>query len=160
MRESKKGELRLSASLEDYLEAILVISKKHGAARSKEIMEHLHVSGPSVTEALQHLSQKKLVNYKPYEAITLTTRGKEVAEDVLNRHTILKDFFVDVLGIEPDIADEGACQMEHVTSSEIFERMVLYTKYLAEKERCALWCCEAAKSFKEYLRSKEHDPQR
>lgn len=135
---------RLSASLEDYLEAIYLIIKERGTARSKEIMSHLSVSGPSVTEALQLLSEKGLVNYQPYEPITLTTHGEELAKEVLHRHETLRNFFIDVLGIDRKTADEGACRMEHAASANIIERMVQYTRYL--KDECAGNNC-----FQEYL---------
>lgn len=125
----------LSASLEDYLEAILIICQEQGEARSKDIIEHLDVSGPSVTEALQLLRKKELVNYFPYEAITLTDKGEEIARDVLYRHETLRDFFIEVLGVDEIMADEGACRMEHAASREIIDRMVKYTHYLREEQK-------------------------
>lgn len=120
----------ISASSEDYLEAIYLICRKNGEARSKEIKERLDVSGPSVTEALQLLSDKKLVRYEPYGAITLTAAGESIAKDVLYRHQTLRDFLITVLGVDPEMADEGACKMEHAVSPAIIERMVHYTRYL------------------------------
>lgn len=143
----------LSASLEDYLEAILVVSKDSGEARSKGIMEHLDVSGPSVTEALQQLNERGMVNYTPYEPIRLTPKGKEIAEDILYRHETLHDFFVEVLGVESSIADEGACKMEHVASSNIISRMVLYTRYLKEKGSHELCGDQGMHCFQEYLKT-------
>ncbi len=146
--EEKKN---LSASAEDYLEAIYILCNANGVARSKEIMERLGVSGPSVTEALQNLGKKGLVNYSPYEAITLTSQGEEIARDVYHRHSTLKDFFINVLGVDPVIADEGACKMEHAATSEIINRLVLYTKYLKD-------VCEPARSdnflsFQDFLKA-------
>ena len=92
-------------------------------------MNHLGVSGPSVTEALQVLSEKGLVHYEPYGPITLTPKGEAAARDVLYRHGALKDFFVSVLGIDEKTADEGACKMEHAASPKIIERLVKYTRY-------------------------------
>ncbi|HIQ36887.1 MAG TPA: metal-dependent transcriptional regulator [Desulfocapsa sulfexigens] len=148
-----KKKTKLSASLEDYLEAIYLISGEDGDARSKEIKEHLQVSGPSVTEALQLLAEKGLVNYAPYESITLTPRGKEIARDVLHRHETLRDFFIDVLGIDAKLADEGACKMEHVASANIIDRMVKYTKYI--KGDCKGQGCDKVNCFDEYLKTKE-----
>ncbi len=143
----KKG---LSASSEDYLETIYLICKVNGEARSKEIMDHLDVSGPSVTEALQLLSKKGLVNYTPYEAITLTPKGERIAQDVLYRHETLRDFFIDVLKVDKKLADEGACKMEHVASEEIIERIVQYTQYL--REECQGQSCPNHITFEEYLK--------
>jgi len=145
-----KNKTKLSASLEDYLEAIYLISEKDGEARSKGIKEHLQVSGPSVTEALQLLSEKGLVNYAPYESITLTSQGTKIARDVLHRHVTLRDFFIDVLGIDATLADEGACKMEHVASANIIERMVKYTKYI--QHDCKGQGCDKVNCFDEYLK--------
>lgn len=144
-----KNPKKLSASLEDYLEAIYLCSQAHGEARSKEIMERLGVSGPSVTEALRLLSEKGLVNYTRYEAITLTEQGTILARDVLYRHETLRDFFIEVLGVDHQTADEGACRMEHAVSPNIIERMVNYTHYLRKvpwNRGCAKKDC-----FQDYL---------
>ncbi len=149
-----KTKKHLSASAEDYLESIYVFCKKNGVARSKEIMERLNVSGPSVTEALQSLSKKGLVNYTPYEAITLTEAGEKIARDVLHRHETLKEFFAEVLGVEPKLAEEGACKMEHVAPPEVIERMVLYTTYL--KDECQVCECEKSLRFEDYLQKNSY----
>ena len=140
----------LSASLEDYLEAIYLICMENGEARSKNIMDRLGVTGPSVTEALQLLSEKELVNYAPYESISLTSKGEVAARDVLFRHETLRDFFINVLGVDAHTADEGACKMEHVASPLIIKRMVQYSKYLREERRGA--SSENEDGFEDYLR--------
>lgn len=121
---------KLSASLEDYLEAIYLCRNENGETRSKDIAQRLEISPASVTEACQLLRDKGLVNYSPYEAITLTESGVKHAQDVVFRHQSLRDFFVEVLKIDEKTADEGACLMEHVVSSQIVERMIKYTRYL------------------------------
>jgi DtxR family Mn-dependent transcriptional regulator len=88
---------QLSASLEDYIETIYHIITEKQVARGKDISARLSVSGASVTEALRALSRKGLINYAPYEVITLTEDGRVVAEDVIHRHNSLKKFFIDVL---------------------------------------------------------------
>lgn len=125
-----KEKPSLSASLEDYIEAIYHIIEEKLVARSKEIAARLSVSRASVTEALRALSKKGLINYAPYEAITLTEEGKEVAEDVIFRHEALKRFFTDVLAIDVDIAEEGACRLEHAAPPEIIERMISFTEFM------------------------------
>jgi DtxR family Mn-dependent transcriptional regulator len=117
---------KLSSSLEDYLEAILGIVESKQAARVKDISQALGVGSPSVTGALQTLSAKGLVNYAPYELITLTDEGRRIAADVARRHEILHKFLVTVLGVDEHEADLGACQMEHSISKTILERLVAY----------------------------------
>jgi len=125
-----KGKTVLSASLEDYIEAIYHIIEEKLVARSKEIAASLQVSRASVTEALRALSKKGLINYSPYEAITLTEEGKKAAEDVIFRHEALKRFFIEVLSIDASIAEEGACRIEHAAPPEIISRMIDFTKFM------------------------------
>lgn len=123
----KKG---LSASLEDYIEAIFHIVAEKKVARGKEIASRLEVSRASVTEALRALSKRKLINYAPYEVITLTTKGNRIAQDVIRRHEILKEFFVKVLAVDQDIADEGACRIEHAAPPEIIDRLTSFVSFI------------------------------
>ncbi|MEA3469833.1 MAG: metal-dependent transcriptional regulator [Thermodesulfobacteriota bacterium] len=120
----------LSASLEDYIEAIYHIITKKQVARSKDIATRLDVSRASVTEALRTLSKKGLINYAPYEPITLTTIGKTTAEDVIFRHNALKRFFIEVLAIDGNIAEEGACKIEHAAPPEVISRMISFIDFL------------------------------
>lgn len=121
---------KLSASLEDYIEAIYHIVEEKLVARSKDIALRLGVSRASVTEALRALSQKELINYAPYEAITMTDKGKKTAEDVIFRHNALKRFFVEVLSIDEETAEEGACRIEHAAPPEIISRMINFIQFL------------------------------
>jgi len=125
-----KEKTDLSASLEDYIEAIYHIIEEKLVARSKEIAAKLDVSRASVTEALRALSKRDLINYAPYEAITLTDEGKIVAEDVIFRHEALKRFFIEVLAIDTNIAEEGACKIEHSAPPEIIGRMISFTEFI------------------------------
>ncbi len=125
-----KEKTDLSASLEDYIEAIYHIIEEKLVARSKEIAAKLSVSRASVTEALRALSKRGLINYAPYEAITLTDEGKIVAEDVIFRHEALKRFFIEVLAIDTNIAEEGACRIEHSAPPEIIARMISFTEFI------------------------------
>ncbi len=121
---------QLSASLEDYIEAIYHIVSEKESARGKDISQRLKVSGASVTEALRALSQKGLINYAPYEAITMTAQGKIVAREVIRRHNALKKFFVEVLAVDEATAELGACRFEHTAPAEIIEQMVKFSKFL------------------------------
>ncbi len=136
---------QLSASLEDYLEAIYNIISEKQVARGKDIAASLNVSGASVTEALRSLSKKGLINYAPYEAISLTDEGKEIAKDVVRRHNGLKKFFVTVLGIQEDIAESGACRVEHAAPQEIIDQMINFIRFLE------LHPTESKKIIREFL---------
>lgn len=125
-----KPTQQLSASLEDYIEAIYHIIAEKQVARGKDISARLGVSGASVTEALRGLSKRGLINYAPYEAITMTEEGRVVGEDVVRRHTALKKFFVEVLALDDAISEDGACKIEHAAPPEIINRMVNFIKFI------------------------------
>ena len=120
----------LSASLEDYLEAIYLIVDQKRAARAKDIAAHLGVNGSSVTAALHSLSEKGLVNYAPYDIVTLTSEGERLAAGIARRHTVLRDFFVQVLGIDAQTAEQSACRMEHAVSQEILSRLAEFVDFI------------------------------
>ncbi|MFZ5980367.1 MAG: metal-dependent transcriptional regulator [Candidatus Zixiibacteriota bacterium] len=137
----------LSASLEDYLEVIFHLEEDNQAARSRDISRRLKVNVSSVTGALQALSQKELVNYSPYEVVTLTEKGKRVARDVVRRHRALRDFFVKVLAIEEKVADAGACKMEHAIPRLILERFIDFVEFVETGPEQGARCVQAFKNF-------------
>lgn len=120
----------LTASLEDYLKAIYLIVSDKKVARPKDIARRLKVSNASVTGALHALAEKDLVNYAPYDVVTLTRGGTEKAEDVVRRHEVLRDFFVKVLSVEEKDADEAACKMEHSIPRVILERLIAFAEFI------------------------------
>lgn len=128
-----KDKGSLTASQEDYLEAIYHISAKKMAARAKDISKYLDVRASSVTGALRTLSKFGLVNYAPYDLITLTDSGRIAAEDIVSRHSALEHFLINVLGVERKEADNAACKMEHSVPKPIIERLVKYAEYV---EKC------------------------
>ena len=138
------GESQVSSSLEDYLEAIYHIVQAKGAARAKDLVMRLGVHNSSVTQALRSLSEKKLVNYAPYDVITLTDRGEELARNIVLRHKTLKDFFHKVLFIDAEEAEKSACEMEHSLSRPILHRMVSFIEFI---ENCPLAGVEWAEGF-------------
>lgn len=123
------AKLTVSASLEDYLEAIYHVAEAKGAARAKDIVLRLGVHNSSVTQALRSLSEKELINYAPYDVITLTDTGMRIAVDVVKRHTTLSAFLNKVLGLDDEEADEGACRMEHAVNPVIVDRLVKFLEY-------------------------------
>jgi len=120
----------LSANMENYLETIFVLAREHTVARSKDIADRLHVKRASVTGALQALRDRGLVNYEPYEFVTLTPEGLEIARRVARRHVALRDFMVNVLSIDEKEADDAACHMEHGISKHIVDRFVEFAEFV------------------------------
>jgi DtxR family Mn-dependent transcriptional regulator len=122
---------KLSASLEDYLEAIFNLAGEANVARSKDIAETLGVSRASVTGALRVLKEKDLANYKPYDYVTLTEEGKRSAAEIVRKHNILKSFFVKVLGVENNIAQQAACKAEHTLGPEVISRLLSFIEFVS-----------------------------
>ncbi|MHC5083384.1 MAG: metal-dependent transcriptional regulator [Planctomycetota bacterium] len=125
---------KLSASLEDYLEAIYNVSDSLNVARSKDIAEALDVSRASVTGALKALSEKGLINYKPYGYVTLTEPGRQIALRIVRRHEILNQFFEDILGVDHTMAHEAACRTEHTLGPEITARLMAFMEFLGQSQ--------------------------
>ena len=123
-------EQAVSASMENYLEAIFLLIQKSPVARAKDISQRMKVNRSSVTGSLQALSERGLVNYEPYGFVTLTQQGTEIATKVLRRHETLRDFFVNVLAIDHAEADEAACRMEHGISKAIVDRLLDFAAFL------------------------------
>jgi DtxR family Mn-dependent transcriptional regulator len=123
----------LTESQEDYLEAIYQIATGEQGARSSEISLALGVKRPSVTTALKTLAEKGLVNYTPYDRISLTPQGQEIARNVVARHGIIRQFLTSVLGIPAEAAQVEACRLEHAFSEPVFARFVQFVSVL---ERC------------------------
>ena len=124
-----KTKQKLTPSLEDYLEVIYQIIQEKQAARVKEIAKRLNVNNSSVTGALKSLSSKGYLNYSPYDVITLTEQGRAVAVDVIRRHEVLKQFFTEILCIDPQTSDEAACKMEHEVTPEVLDKIVKFVEF-------------------------------
>lgn len=120
----------LTERLEDYLGAVYSISQERSVARSKEIASRLGVHNSSVTNALQTLAERGLVNYAPYEFVTLTPAGEAAAKDVLRKHRVLSAFLTDVLRIDAEEAEINAHRMEHVVTDAVLDRLVAFVEYI------------------------------
>lgn len=120
----------LSESLEDYLEAILELEEASKVARAKDIADRIGVQRGSVTAALKILEEKALINYQPYSFITLTDKGRVIAEEISSRHAILKDFLLRVLQFDEKSAEQTACRMEHAVDEKAMQRFVRFIAFI------------------------------
>lgn len=121
--------MALSSSLEDYLENILLLTEQEGTVHVKDIADKLGVKMPSVTQAMQNLKQRDLINYEPYSEITLTSSGRYIAQKIQRRHRVFASFFRDVLGLSPEEASSNACRMEHAVDDVLLERLAEYLEF-------------------------------
>ena len=112
--------MRVQESRENYLEAILMLQKKHGYVRSVDVANHLNFSQPSVSVAMANLRNLGLVTTDEHGFLHLTDEGRAEAEKVLERHLLITDWLVG-LGVGEETAAEDACRIEHVISQESFD---------------------------------------
>jgi DtxR family Mn-dependent transcriptional regulator len=124
---------KLSASLQDYLEAIYHLIDEGRVARVKDIAARLNVQMPSVTGALRNLAAKELIHHDPYSYVTLTTEGERVAREMARRHQVLTDFLTEFLGLDPETAERNACHMEHAIEAVVLDRLVEFVELADEK---------------------------
>ena len=113
--------VKLRQSGEDYLETILILSKK-GEVRSIDIANEMNVSKPSVCRAVGILKSGGFIEVNPNGYITFTTEGKAAAEKIYERHTVLTDWLVGI-GVDENTAEKDACRLEHNFSPESFEKL-------------------------------------
>ena len=111
---------RADESLEDYLETILMLQKSKGQVRSIDIANEMNFTKPSVSVAMKNLREKGYITMDSTGYITLTEAGRQRAEDVLERHTILADLLMRI-GVSKETALADACKVEHDLSEESFE---------------------------------------
>ena len=114
--------MKLHASGEDYLEAILVLYKKTGMVRSVDVARHMEVSKPSVCHAVATLRDGGFLIMDEDRFLHLTDVGREVAEKIYERHC----FFTEQLsaaGVDPKTAEADACRIEHIISQDSFEKI-------------------------------------
>ena len=123
--------MKLHASGEDYLEAILVLHKKTGMVRSVDVARHMDVSKPSVCHAVATLRDGGFLTMDEDYFLHLTDAGLEVAEKNYEKHRFFTDRLIEA-GVDPETAERDACRIEHVISEETFERLKAVRK-LSEK---------------------------
>ena len=121
--------MRLQESGEMYLEAICVLGKKNGHVRSIDVSEYLGYSKPSVSRAMGILRSGDYITVDKDGSINLTDTGREIAEKIYERHTVLTQVLLQ-MGVSPETAAADACKLEHAISDESFLAIKEYTKDL------------------------------
>ncbi|HEX6748189.1 MAG TPA: metal-dependent transcriptional regulator [Longimicrobium sp.] len=118
--------MRLTATVEDYLKALLALANRAEEARTVVLADLLGVSAAAATAMLKRLAEAGLVDYEPYHGARLTLRGRHEAVRVLRRHRILETFLVRTLGFRPDAVHPEAERLEHAASDELVEAMARF----------------------------------
>ena len=119
--------MQIRDSAEDYLEAILVLSKQGGGVRSVDIASMLGVSKPSVSHAMKLLREDGYIAMDRYGTVTLLEKGEEIAMRIYERHQVLTKM-LEGLGVSEEVAKADACKLEHDVSDESFEKIKEHLK--------------------------------
>ena len=122
--------MKLHASGEDYLEAVLVLQKEKGMVRSVDVARHMDVSKPSVCHAVATLRDGGFLTMDEDYFLHLTDAGLEVAEQIYEKHRFFTEMLINA-GVDPITAERDACRIEHVISESSFQRL---KKTLTEKK--------------------------
>lgn len=117
---------------EMYLETILLLSKSLEHVRSVDVGRQMGFSKPSVSRAVGLLKQGEYINVDGAGFITLTDEGREIAEKIYERHTVLSKL-LEKLGVSVETADNDACKIEHIISDETFQAIKKYIDERPEK---------------------------
>ncbi len=121
-----------TASLEDYLEAIAMLKKQGGKVTVTALSKSVGVKKPSVYRALKRLSEADLVIHERYGDVDLTPKGTRMADEVCRRHKALFSFLTDILMVDPEIAEQDACSMEHALSRDSIHRLERFISLVME----------------------------
>ena len=122
--------MKIHASGEDYLEAVLVLQKKKGMVRSVDVARHMEVPKPSVCHAVATLRDGGFLTMDSDYFLHLTDVGGEVAEQIYEKHRFFTEMLINA-GVDPITAERDACRIEHVISESSFQRL---KKTLTEKK--------------------------
>ena len=118
--------MKIQESAENYLETILILQNRKGSVRAIDIVNELEYTKPSVSVAMKNLRENGYVQVSKEGHITLTEKGRAIAETMYERHTMISNWLM-TLGVDPKIAVEDACRIEHVISAESFEAIKRHT---------------------------------
>jgi len=147
---SSKYVDNLTETMEDYIEAIKLLEEEHRTIRVKHIAEKMNVKMPTVSSALSVLSRKNLVRYEKYDYVELTEQGERVALSLLKRHEAIKRFLIDILQINPEVAEKDACGMEHHISKQTVDHILKFLQYIEGCPRSENLCM---KNFNVFLKT-------
>ena len=125
----------ISSTLEDYLAVIFRFQQEKQFARVSDVSSALGKAKSAVTAALHSLSEKGLINYQPYEPVTLSAKGMEMAEQIVLRHRIIANFLENVPAIPKNQAQLAAYKMEHSMDAKVLDRFVCFLTFISRPRK-------------------------
>ena len=133
--DKRYSDTDLTSNMEDYMEAIAMLSMTNRVVRVKDIARKLNIKMPSVTAALGKLREMNLIDYEKYGYIELTEEGKAIASRVFTRHATLTEFFHDLLQLPSPDAEDVACRVEHTLSPQACRQIHKLLEFVQSAER-------------------------
>ena len=127
-------------TIEEYIETIYALERKEGRAQTGMLADEMGVKPPSITEILQKLEKEGLIQYESYAGATLTPRGMRMARELMAKHAILAEF-LETIGVDHDLAEIDACQMEHHVSGRTIAQLKKFVEFI-QTTRQAAECVE------------------
>lgn len=118
--------MRLQESGENYLETILILEARLGAVRSIDIANELSFTKASISRAMKILKDSMYISVQKNGNILLTETGRERAQKIYERHELIAKYLIITLGLEKETAEKDACRIEHIISTETFEKIKEY----------------------------------
>jgi DtxR family Mn-dependent transcriptional regulator len=123
---TNSSKSKLSATQEDYLRAIYLLSERDEAVSVTNIAKRLQLSKSTVSERLKELASANLLTQAPYGKVALTTRGAVVGQTVTHKHRIIEVFLHDTLGLPETKVHAEADKLEHALSDEVIRRLAVF----------------------------------
>jgi Mn-dependent DtxR family transcriptional regulator len=126
--------MAISNNLESYIEVVYELCQEHKHAHTKSIAEKMNVKMSSAAEAIANLSSAGLVNYSIRKPVTLTEKGRLMAEHLQKKHRILEKFFT-AIGCDSELAERTACKVEHIIDDKVADLIEKHLKKLAGSDK-------------------------
>jgi DtxR family Mn-dependent transcriptional regulator len=125
-------------TIENYVELIHDLQKEKEIVHTNDIAHAFNINPASVTEVLQKLHNQDYINYRKYSGATLTKKGKRLAIITKNKHNNIREFLI-LLGIDKTIAEEDACEMEHILHPETMDMLTKFVEVVKKCEFTPFW---------------------
>lgn len=122
----------ITSGLEDYLELIFNSIQEGKNIKAVDIANTFNISRPSVSEALIRLADMDLIIYEGRKGIAITKKGEEEAKKIIKKHSVLCNFFNEILNIDFETATKNACKIEHVVDDNVIEKIEKFTAFCKE----------------------------
>jgi DtxR family Mn-dependent transcriptional regulator len=123
---------------EEYVEIIFVLQNRNGSAKTGEISSEMGIRPSSVTEMLRKLQQEGFIQYEPYKGAQLTDTGEKLAQELMKKHKIIADF-LEIIGVQRDLAEADACQIEHHVTRKTLQRLGKFVEFINDAPHEPKW---------------------